>query len=136
MTAVSSIAGHQVLAVRVLARPDNVGHVRRLLAAFAAVHGAKEATIRDIALSASEAVTNAVVHGSARDPSRCVDVVADYEDHAMEVVIADDGPGVSAGVPSDGLGLGLGLIARSASRFAVRERDPRGTEVWMRFELG
>jgi hypothetical protein len=33
------------------------------------------------------------------------------------------------------LGAGLTLIAKTADSLAIRERTPRGIEVWMRFQL-
>jgi anti-sigma regulatory factor (Ser/Thr protein kinase) len=131
----ATVAAHQVLAVRVAATPDNVPQLRRMLTSFAAVHGASDEVRKDIALAVSEAVTNAVVHGSGRDPSRSIDVLADVEGGAVEIVVADEGPGLDAAVDSDGLGLGLGLMALSSARFTVRDRQPHGTEVWLRFVL-
>jgi anti-sigma regulatory factor (Ser/Thr protein kinase) len=34
-----------------------------------------------------------------------------------------------------GLGAGLSIVARSADAFAIRERSPTGTEVWLRFAI-
>jgi len=31
--------------------------------------------------------------------------------------------------------MGFGIIASTADAFAIRERAPQGTEVWLRFEL-
>jgi hypothetical protein len=31
--------------------------------------------------------------------------------------------------------MGFGIIASTADAFAIRERVPQGTEVWMRFDL-
>lgn len=55
-------------------------------------------------------------------------------DDDLEVVVADDGRGFRASSPT-GLGVGLQLIARTADKFSIRERTPRGTEVRMRFAL-
>ena len=131
----AEVAGSAVLAVRVRATARNVAEVRRLVSAFASTHGARDGVLGNIALAVSEAITNAVVHGAGRDPERLIEVVADVEDQTLEILIGDDGPGLAADVESDGLGLGLGLIARTASRFDVGAREPRGTQVWMRFEL-
>ena len=95
-TDVTRAARHQLVAIRVPAAPRNVPELRRLLTSFAAVHGADGEARKNIALAVSEAVTNAVVHGSGRDATRSVDVVADYEDGAIEVVVADEGPGLGA----------------------------------------
>jgi anti-sigma regulatory factor (Ser/Thr protein kinase) len=131
----AGVAAHNLLAVRVPATRANLPWIRQLLVAFATLHGAGEATRAAIALAASEAVTNAILHGHGDDPSGVVDVVADVRGDAVEIVIADEGAGMRAGVASDGLGLGLGLIAKSSARFTLRDRQPHGTEVWMRFEL-
>ena len=133
--AVAARASSNLLAVTVPARRDAVGPLRRAVAAFASVHGASEVVQANMALAVSEAVTNAVLHGYAADGRGQIHVIADYEDGAIEVVVADDGRGLRADVRSEGLGLGLGLIARCASRFTARDRDPHGTEIWMRFEL-
>ena len=128
--------GTNIVALVVPADRHRIPHARHLLSSFAAALGASARVQHDIALAVSEAVTNAVLHGyGGDDPNAHVQIVADVEDGALEIVITDDGPGMRAAVPSEGLGLGLGLIARSASRFTVRDRDPHGTEVWMRFEL-
>lgn len=132
---VSTIAAQHLLALRVRATVESVGEVRRLIVAFAAAHGARAETIGAVALAVSEAMTNAVVHGCDRDATQLIEVIADFENDAVEVVIADDGCGLSAQVPSDGLGLGLAVIADRSERFTAREREPHGTEVWMRFEL-
>lgn len=114
---------------------ESVREARRQLVAFTLEHGGSKETAANVALCVSEAVTNAVIHGSGRDPSRTVAVVADALDGAIEMVVLDEGPGLAARVRSEGLGLGLGIIAQSAARFAVRDLAPNGTEVWMRFEL-
>ena len=124
-----------LVTLEVRAVPENVGHVRQLLGAFAGAHGADAPARANIALAVSEAVANAVLHGYHDSPPGSIHVVAEYEDDAIEIVIGDDGHGMAAHVESEGLGLGLGLIARIAGRFTVRDRDPRGTEVWMRFHI-
>ncbi len=59
--------------------PANVSHLRRALVAFAADHGAGSETQGSIALAASEAITNTVIHAyvgtapgrsASRPPSR------------------------------------------------------------------
>lgn len=87
-----------------------------------------------IALAATEAMSNAVRHAyPPGDPGR-IEVSADIEDGEFEIVVSDDGTGLRAG-ESGGLGAGLALIAQTADRFAIRQRTPRGIEVWMRFPL-
>jgi anti-sigma regulatory factor (Ser/Thr protein kinase) len=133
----AALATRNVLAVSVEATRVNVGALRRLVSTFAAVHGAGKAAQGDIALAVSEAVSNAVLHGyGGGDPQARIDVVVEYANDALEILITDDGRGLRAEVDSEGLGLGLGLIAKTAARFSARDRDPTGTEVWMRFHLG
>jgi serine/threonine-protein kinase RsbW len=133
---VTARASANVFAVTIEAVPASVGPLRRAVSSFAAVHGASPAIRADIALAVSEAVTNAVLHGygGGREGAQ-IHVIADYEDSAIEIVVADDGIGLNSEVDSDGLGLGLGLIATTAGRFSARAREPTGTEIWMRFEI-
>ena len=63
-----------------------------------------------------------------------VDVAIGIKEDDLEVVVAGAGHGFRPGDPS-GLGAGLALIATTSDRFAIRERTPRGVEVWMRFTL-
>lgn len=130
-----SVEEPALLTLDLPATGDSVPEARRRLVAFTREHGGSDATAANVALCVSEAVTNAVIHGSGRDPSRTVEVIADALDGAVEVVVLDDGPGLAARVRSEGLGLGLGVIAQASARFAIRDRVPHGTEVWMRFEL-
>ena len=51
------------------------------------------------------------------------------------MLIADSGCGLHAGRESDGLGLGLALIAEMSDGFAVVERSSGGTELRMCFDL-
>jgi stage II sporulation protein AB (anti-sigma F factor) len=123
------------ISMSVDATPQNVGEVRRWVLAFAAEHGASRDLRGRIAIAVAEAVGNAVIH--AYEPGSTggtVDVEIDVEDDEIEVVVADAGHGFRAEDPS-GLGTGLPLIASTSDRFAIRERLPRGVEVWMRFSL-
>jgi anti-sigma regulatory factor (Ser/Thr protein kinase) len=118
----------------VAAVPDSVSLLRGTIGAFAAAHGAEAMLMGDIALAVSEAVGNVVVH--AYDPGEhgIVHFAADVEDGSLEIVISDEGHGFRSG-SSEGLGLGLGVIASMCADFSIRQGDPRGTEVWMRFLL-
>jgi anti-sigma regulatory factor (Ser/Thr protein kinase) len=96
---------------------------------------AHDADLRDrIRLAFTEAFGNAVAH--AYEPARPgpVEVAADIEDGTLEVVVIDHGRGLTPS-QADGLGAGLAIIARSTDSFAIRERTPTGTEVWLRFAL-
>jgi anti-sigma regulatory factor (Ser/Thr protein kinase) len=114
--------------------PATVPEVRRLLVAFATHAGAGAAVVEAVARAVTEAVSNVVMHAYEPDETGLVHVTADVEGGALEVVVADDGLGFRPG-ESEGMGLGLAMIATSAARFAIGARDPSGTEVWMRFLL-
>jgi serine/threonine-protein kinase RsbW len=115
--------------------PGSVTVLRHMVVAFAAAHGAEGKLVGDIALAVSEAVANAVRHAYDEGDDGELHLAADVEEGILEIVIADDGHGIREGA-SGGLGMGLGVIADVCADFAIRERSPRGTEIWMRFHLG
>ena len=80
-------------------------------------------------------MSNAVRH--AYDPGETgrVHVAADVENAALEVVVGDEGHGFRPGHDDTAAGLGLSVIASSTADFGIAQREPRGTEVWMRFLL-
>jgi serine/threonine-protein kinase RsbW len=111
-----------------------VGDARRRLVAFAAEVGADRELQARIALAVSEAATNVVVHAYPDAGPRPLHVAADFEDGDLEVVVADQGEGLRTR-RSPGMGAGLGIIAETADELVVREREPAGVELWMRFHL-
>jgi serine/threonine-protein kinase RsbW len=111
-----------------------VGDARRRLVAFAAEVGADRELQARIALAVSEAATNVVVHAYPDAGPRPLHVAADFEDGDLEVVVADQGEGLRTR-RSPGMGAGLGIIAETAEELVVREREPAGVELWMRFHL-
>jgi serine/threonine-protein kinase RsbW len=133
-------------------RPDDVGQggsylrasyaavrgsvptVRRALAEMAASAGAPDWQLDGIRLAASEALANVVLHAY---PTRAgeIHVTAGVAGNEFWVLIADDGRGIKAGPESDGLGLGLALIAQLTDDFAIVERSSGGTELQLRFVL-
>jgi anti-sigma regulatory factor (Ser/Thr protein kinase) len=123
--------------LEIAALPRNIRRVRRLLTRMAVEHGADAATEADIARATSEAVANAIVHGTGGRAGARVRVTADIAGGALEVVVSDDGDadGVTRGPPSPGLGLGLEFIATSTAAVRIARRQPSGTDVWMRFDL-
>jgi anti-sigma regulatory factor (Ser/Thr protein kinase) len=123
-----------LISMDVDATPDSVGLVRSWLIGFAAEHGADDELRGRIRIAVTEAMSNAVQRAYPPDEGGMVHVAADIEDEELEVVVADDGGGFHAG-DTTGLGAGLRLIAQTSDRFAIRERMPHGTEVWMRFAL-
>jgi anti-sigma regulatory factor (Ser/Thr protein kinase) len=114
----------------------SVGTARRWLRAFAGGHGGDRELQDRVASALTEAFANAVLHAYVAPDEGRIDVAADIEDGALEIVVLDTGSGLRAS-PSDrqGVGMGFGIIAGTADAFAIRERMPQGTEVWLRFEL-
>jgi anti-sigma regulatory factor (Ser/Thr protein kinase) len=116
------------------AMPATVGEARERITALAAEYGAGCRIQADVALAVSEAVANAVMHAYPPGRAGLVRVAADIEDGDLEIVVTDDGSGFRPG-SSPGLGAGLSIIAQTAHEFVIRERDPHGIELWMRFQL-
>ena len=119
---------------------EDVAGVRHLAVLFARANGVPVRLQEDLALAISEAVTNAVVHAFRyqEEPGTITVTVDVRAGEFMEVVVRDDGMGMSRRNDSAGLGLGLGLglIARVADQ--VEHRVPgegTGFELWMCFRL-
>jgi stage II sporulation protein AB (anti-sigma F factor) len=117
---------------------DEVGGVRHAAVEFARTEGVPDPPLQDLRLAISEAVTNAVVHAfRLQERPGTVTVSVDVAlHHDVQVVVRDDGMGMSPRRDSPGLGLGLGLISSVAD--AVRQRPPTdgiGFELWMCFRL-
>ena len=116
--------------------PPSAGAVRRALTRFARECGIVQPTIDAIALAASEAVTNVVVHAysDGREPGR-VEVTAVLAADELWVMVTDAGSGLRPRRDSPGLGLGLAIIARVADGVDLVEPSDGGLEVRMRFAL-
>ena len=117
----------------VAAVPESVTMLRHLVIAFAAANGLDGRRLGDVGLAVSEAVGNVVAHAYEAGEAGAVHLAADVEEDSLEIVVADDGHGIRTGHSNGGLGVGLSMIAQLCSDFAVRERRPAGTEIWMRF---
>ena len=116
------------------ANPHAVQHVRRAVGRFARSHGAEGELLGLIELAVSEAVANVVQHAYRPGDHGLIHVAADVEEGTLEIVVGDDGHGFRSG-ETEGQGLGLPAIAGITADFAISQRIPQGTEVWMRFFL-
>jgi anti-sigma regulatory factor (Ser/Thr protein kinase) len=112
--------------------PEAVPVLRHAAADFAAEHGADTDLCGDIALAVSEAVTNAVKH-SRTHAAEQVALTASVADDWLEIRVTDRGAGFGLH-ESDGLGLGLPMIARLAAQLTISQ-EGLGTELCMRFPL-
>jgi serine/threonine-protein kinase RsbW len=112
--------------------PTAVTAFRHHAAAFAAEQGAPPELTTDVALAVSEAVTNAVKHAQAGCEAN-VELHAAVQGGWLVIRISDQGQGFGE-LPSDGLGLGLTIIARFCSDFEIVQAGV-GTQLLMRFAL-
>lgn len=115
------------------ADPEAVTAFRHHAAAFAAEQGAGPDLVNDVALVVSEAVTNAVKYAHSSSREHLVSLSASVEDGWLTLRVSDRGTGFGAG-SSDGLGLGLTIIARLCDDLKIVQ-EGSGTQVLMRFVL-
>jgi serine/threonine-protein kinase RsbW len=115
------------------AEPQTVSVMRRATVEFATAHGAPSPIVDDIALAVSEAATNAVKHANVTGGEGIVELTAAVADDWVDVRVRDRGKGFGTR-PSDGLGLGLSIIASVAVYLTICQ-EGHGTEVRMRFPL-
>ncbi len=116
-----------------------VAGLRRSAVEFALANGVPDRVVGDLRLAVSEAVTNAVVHAfRLRAQPGAVTVAVDVRaGETAEVIVCDDGMGMSPRSDSPGLGLGLGLIATVADHVEHRSPGDRGgydLRMWFRLD--
>src|SRR4051812_20542595 len=112
------------------------GLARRAAGEFAAGEGADADTLAAVQLCVSEAVSNAVQHAyREQEEPGPIEVEAHRPNGYLCLYVRDRGCGLAPRRDSPGLGLGLPLIAQTATRVEVREPADGGTEVIMRFDL-
>lgn len=128
-------AGPAVFTSRVPAEAEHVAQIRRKVDALAERAGFDRARRGDVALVVAEACANVVVHAYAAAPERGVLAVdARIVDDVLEVVVADEGAGMTPRPDSPGLGLGLPLMVSLTDTLELRENPAGGTEILMVFE--
>lgn len=114
------------------ARPERGTQARKAVVELARAVGAPPQAVE---LAVGEAFGNAVLHAFRGRPPGTVNVSARVDGSELDVVVADDGIGMSPNPDSRGLGFGLALIARCADRVEIASGPRGGTEVRMRFHL-
>lgn len=124
-------AANSELELELPPEPSSVGRARAALATVARRLGARE---DDVKLAVSEAVSNAVVHAFG-DKGGTITLKAWREPDRMDVVVVDDGAGMTPKVDRSGLGLGISLITRLAADVRFDSSD-NGTTVHMSFPRG
>jgi anti-sigma regulatory factor (Ser/Thr protein kinase) len=113
--------------------PETVTAFRHRASAFAAEQGAAPNRVNDIALAVTEAVTNAVKYAYGPTRKGSVELSASGEDGWLTLRVADRGAGFGT-ARSDGLGLGLAMIARLCDDLKIIQ-EGSGTQILMRFAL-
>lgn len=114
--------------------PEMVPAARKAIADFAAAAGARPEKLEAIRLTASEALTNAVLYAYPAWMGH-IHLTVRVAGDELWVLIADNGVGVHAGSDSGRLGLGLALISQLTDGFSIVERSSGGTEVRLRYVL-
>jgi anti-sigma regulatory factor (Ser/Thr protein kinase) len=131
---VVSAAPARTLSVIRPSEPAAVPYFRRAAVDFATSHGAVPEVVDDVALAVSEAATNAVKHSRRAGAGHKVGLEAAVEGGGwLEVRVSDQGEGFG-NKDSDGLGVGLTIMARLASQLTITQ-EGEGTQVRMRFLL-
>jgi anti-sigma regulatory factor (Ser/Thr protein kinase) len=115
--------------------PGSVREARGAVADTFAGYGAPEHLVEDARLCVSEAVTNAVLHAYGSDGGD-VAVRVELDDHALTVVVRDEGRGLGRFREDGELGYGLRIIEQLATHCTITSAPGVGTEVRMVFALG
>jgi len=112
---------------------DEIARIRSAIGSLGLRAGLDADRLADVALAVGEACANAVVHAYADHEPGVLRVTADITPNGLEIVIADEGRGMSPRPDSPGLGLGLPLMASLTSALELRVGAGGGTEIWMVF---
>jgi anti-sigma regulatory factor (Ser/Thr protein kinase) len=125
-----------VLVRRYRARAEEIGRIRHDVRTHAREQGARDPEA--VALAVTEAVTNAVVHAyaGAPEPGDVEVVVRRTPEDGVEILVCDEGRGMTPRTDSPGLGIGLPLAAALAERFEIQARAGGGTRIRMAFATG
>ena len=83
----------EVVSLRIPGRLELLGLFDRVSTLLCERAGFGEDACTQVTLSVIEAGTNAIQHGSRRDPARPVDVAFTVHPDCLEVVVHDQGPG-------------------------------------------
>ena len=113
--------------------PQTVPAARHAVLAGLREVDAPDPPVGDIGLAVSEAVTNVVHHAYQGRQPGSVRVRVEHAAPEIEVMVQDDGTGMTPRHDSPGLGLGMPLIATISDRFDVRAARDGGTRLCMWF---
>ena len=117
------------------ARATNIAVVRHAFWALGEACALDEEILSNIRLAVTEACSNVVVHAYPDEHEGLLEVAATLQADKLEVVVRDEGPGISPRPDSPGLGLGLPLIASLTESVQLGRDEDERTEVRMTFPL-
>jgi serine/threonine-protein kinase RsbW len=121
--------------VRLPAVDASVPRARRAIAQACRELGAGESLCAKIALAASEALTNAVLHAFPHGGPGEMTAAVRREGGELQLIVADNGRGLVTRSDSPGMGMGLGIIAEISDRLSIVADRREGTEIHMWFAL-
>ena len=119
--------------LRLAARPENVAVVRHVMGAFGDVLDLPPATLRDVRLAVTEAVTNVVRHAYDHEDGE-VEVSVRPRPGRLEIDVADWGRGIAPSADRAGPGLGMPMMATLADELEVDRSAHGGSRIAMRFD--
>jgi len=120
--------------------PENIALSRVVVASFAAQLDFTLNDLEEIKVAASEAVSNAIIHGYQNRPDRLVRLRATRKGRTLELSVEDDGVGIAdielATKPSystdpERMGLGFAFMKSFMDRVEVKSEVDKGTTVTM-----
>jgi serine/threonine-protein kinase RsbW len=120
------------LFISLSAERENIGAVRKAVGRAACSFGMREQGRNDLKTLVSEACANVVLHAYAADAvDRPLEIEVTRQQEGVEVVVRDQGQGVSARPDPKpaSLRLGLLLVGAMASSFQLRSARGAGTEL-------
>jgi len=123
-----------------LSLPENVGLARVAVAAFVAGRDLQVNELEEIKVAVSEAVTNSIIHGYKERSDGVISVTASLYDRFLEVVVEDQGKGMSdpnqvmkpgVGTDPERVGLGFMFMKSFMDEVDVWSEPGQGTKVKM-----
>ena len=128
------------ISFQLMSLPENVAVARVTVAALAAQLNFTLSELDEIKVAVSEAVSNAIIHGYENNPKYFVQVVIKLYEHALEIVVEDQGKGIEdieqalqPAYSSDPERMGLGFVFMQSfmNDFRVKSEVGKGTQVIM-----
>lgn len=127
-------AGAPTVSLELESKPETLTLVRGMLAGVAEQLAMDPELLDDLKTAVSEACNNVSLHAYASGAGPLA-VPPSSTAEAIEVIVRDQGIGITERAASDDRiqGVGLQVIRALTSHSEFRERAGGGTEVWMRF---